>query len=1097
MAVLNVFSASAGSGKTYTLARKVIDLLARDPQSYARLLAVTFTNKATGEMKERIVGDLHILATDGGKEDAKREGLMKFHMESTGMSATELRSRCATALRNILYDYDHLAVSTIDKFVQRLLRSFAYEQGLPANYGVQLDQSDTVNSAFDDMMETMATDASLRDSIVAMAQDNLEANKKWTVDADIKALGMLLLTDNAEYLQDEENLTPEKLKALQASLNDARQNALATTYEAATDLQNSIERTGVTNLNKTTFKKYDRLIGEMPPSADTPTDDLRRNMRTWAEKMMEALAELASKKTTTKQTKGDTEQFSWALTGISARVKEAKLTYDTVSAVQKNVKIMAVMGHLARHIAEVERRDNTKNIGSSGAMLKELIDGCPVPFIYEKSGARYDTIMIDEFQDTSRVQYENFAPLLRNSLDEGNDCLIVGDVKQSIYRFRGGDWRLLGRRVERDFSQYRHEILRENYRSRDEIVKLNNLIFGILPKVMDDTLSQMGEEIDAADTMEAMYAECGQEPRRGSGGMAQLEVVNVSKATGAAMRSAQEYVADQYVAAIRELHDERAYAYADICVLTHTNKEGKKVIDRLSEEGIPFMSDDSLLVMSSDATVCLTDALRYISSGEPAPLFAAVKILTGIDVTTMSHEWLAAQGQWAERLDALRGLSLVEMAGELVNMLPEPMRDSESPFIDAFLQNMNEAIRNGIATLDAFLLHVDANANKWAVSATSGTDAVRIMTIHKSKGLEFNVVIIPFADWNILPRSYVKSVLWCDAAKIGLPDKTWQGRKLPVHFAKKLLNTAFAQDFAAEARACLEDSLNMAYVAMTRPREVLMAWSISAAKKSKKGNDDNGDMGDMGRYLSAAVENMPPESVTVETETLAPRENEEDDVKEEDEESGNENGKKNAEDLPPTVRRIKFGAMPRAGTKRGDDKRDQLEVPMAHAYRPSASPAINTEVEMGEYERTDMISYGLTMHGIFERVTTEADLHPAIESAVTDGLVLPADASKLEAEMSKKMKAKGVSEWFDGSMTDVWAETTMVGPDRRLRPDRIMTSDGGERTVIVDYKFGRTERAEHRRQVEQYVEWLTEAGFKGVEAYLWYYTLNKVVKVGQ
>lgn len=1094
MATLNVFSASAGSGKTYTLARKVIDLLVRDPQSYAHLLAVTFTNKATGEMKERIVGDLHILATEGEQDEAKRKELTEFHMRSTGMDAATLRSRCATALRNILYDYDHLAVSTIDKFVQRLLRSFAYEQGLPANYGVQLDQSDTVNSAFDDMMEAMTTDTALRDSIVAMAQDNMEANKKWTVDADIKALGSLLLTDDAEYLQDEENLTPEKLKGLQKLLTDIRQKALTTTYEAATDLKNAIERTGVTNLNKTSFKKYDRLITEMPPSADTSTADLRRNMRAWGEEMMEVLAGLASKKITTKQTKGDAEQFITALTDISTQMGETAVRYNTVCTVLKNVKTMSVMSHLAWHIAEVERRDNTKNIGSSGAMLKELIDDCPVPFIYEKSGARYDTIMIDEFQDTSRVQYENFAPLLRNSLDEGNDCLIVGDVKQSIYRFRGGDWRLLGRQVERDFAQYRHEALRENYRSRNEIVQLNNLIFGITPKVMDDTMSQMGENIDTTDTMEAMYAECQQEPKRGNGGMAQLEVVNAGDAKGAAMQCAKEYVDRQYVAAIRELHDERGFAYADICVLVRANNDGKKVIARLSEEGIPFMSDDSLLVMSSDATQCVTDAMRYISTGEPAPLFSAVKTLTGLDVTTVSQEWQTAQSLWAERLDGLRGLSLVEMAGELVNMLPEAMRDAESPFLDAFLQNMNDAIRDGTATLDAFLLLVDANAGKWVVSATSGADAVRIMTIHKSKGLEFNVVIIPFANWRIVMtqrNGQSAPVIWCDAAKLGLPDKTWQGRKLPVPFTQKLLNTAFAQDYTAEARARMEDALNLAYVAMTRPREILLAWSISSK------TDKNDGLGDMGNYLSATVANMPQEGAVVETETLAFDEEEDDAETEEDEGKGSNEGKKKAAKLPPTVTRIKFGVLPKAAQKRDDGGHGHIDIPIAHAYCPSASPAINTEVEMGEYERTDMISYGLTMHGIFERVTTMADLHPAIERAVTDGLVLPADASKLEAEMSKKMKARGVSEWFDGTMTDVWAETTMVGPDRRLRPDRIMTSGGGERTVIVDYKFGRTERAEHRRQVEQYVEWLTAAGFRGVEAYLWYYTLNKVVRVGQ
>lgn len=1064
---LKVYSASAGSGKTYTLARDVIDQLILDPSSYERLLAVTFTNKATGEMKERIVGDLHLMVA-GDAADPKRQALIDHHTASTGLDEPALLRRCASALRKILNDYGRFSVSTIDRFVQRLLRSFAYEQGLSANYALVLDNDDLVDGAVDNMMETLPTDAELRGHIVGMTEDRMDEKGGWAIDKEIRKLGKMLLDDKGANIPDDRDLLAH-LRDLASQLRDLQTRSHLKIRDEALRLAESIERRGISKPNGNSFKSIQLILDNIPPSAPPRTATERDELREWAEKAANKFAKDLTGKLVAKGTKGDVDGWKKDIDDIRAAARHHGGLATAAAAVRRNIKTLAVMGKLNQHIAEIEQNENTRALGSSGLMLRELIDGCSVPFIYEKCGARYDTIMIDEFQDTSRVQYENFKPLLENSLGEGHDCLIVGDVKQSIYRFREGDWRLLGKQVEQDFKETVRKPLSYNFRSRKEIVELNNEIFSALPQVMDDAL-RPGDEDDATagpDSMEAMYGDYRQEPRKDGGGYARIEILQVDG--DKSFKTAKEHALREFVDALRRLHDENGYSYSDVCVLVRNRKDGNDLIERFSAEGIPVMSDDSLLVMNSDATLCMADAMRYISSGERTPLFSAVKTLTGLDVASLAREWETIGPEWAARLDALRGLGLAEMAGELINLLPAEMRDGESPYIDAFVQRLRESIAEGVRTLDAFVRIVNEEEGKWVLSATSGDEAVRVMTVHKSKGLEFKVVLIHALDWEITHKGDAE-LIWVPIGRLGLPDEHWSGLQVPVDCVTALADSAFNVEYANEMRAKFEDNLNTVYVALTRPTDVLMAWGVYA-KPKEKGNGK----GRISRYVLAAMERAgsATEDSNIEIET---------------------------DGEPLACRRVvtEKGTMPQKDTLHPAVQATptaHMDIPMAHLYSPSASPAINSQVEMDEYERrADMVSYGLTMHSLLASVATADDIDKVVGDAVTDGLVLEADAPQIVAELRKRTSEPGVAQWFDGSMTDVWAETTMVGPDRRLRPDRIMRSADG-RTVVVDYKFGRTERREHAQQVRLYVEWLRKAGFANVEAHLWYYTLGKVVRV--
>lgn len=1062
MSELNVYSASAGSGKTYTLARTVIDLLARDPLSYDHLLAVTFTNKATAEMKERIVGDLHLMTDENDSTD-KRKALIDHHMKSTGLDENTLMNRCRMALRGVLYDYGRFSVSTIDKFVQQVLRSFAFEQGLTANYMVSLDTDDVVASAMTDLMEELRDNKDLCQHLVNMIQARMGEDKSWNVESDIKDMGKLLLTDAGEYLRDKETLTREHLQDLHTELKTRIERCYIKLLELADELAMEQDRCQIVGLHG---KNYPQKMLDKRPKRRVVEDETRES--DWIKSAFDRLAGLNNDYVTSKTT-GDTDSFKAAMQRIKDNTIPLRSEYNALKAIMKHVNTMAVMGDLARKISDVEERCNIHSLGTSGEMLRELIDGSTVPFIYEKCGARYDTIMIDEFQDTSRTQYENFEPLLRNSLGEGHDCLIVGDVKQSIYRFREGDWRLLGQRIENDFNEARHRPLTDNYRSKNEIVTMNNALFDILPKIMDNAIAPPP---DTADTMTAMYNESRQTPHRGNGGYAMLTILNLAdKTQNGTNKDWDDHICSDALNAIQRLHNDYGYLYSDMCVLVRNRRDSVGIVKQLSDNGIAVMSEDSLLVMSNNATQFMADAMRYLSSSEDAPLFSAILAATNLTADQLANNWLAQKEQWATKIEALRGLDLLETGGALINMMPKDMCERDMPYIDALMQNMRDAIANGINTIEAFVELINDKEESWVVSATSGEDAVRIMTIHKSKGLEFKVVLIPYAGWEIQSKTEWKHLLWVPADKLNLESKVWHGKKLPVNCSKKdLLNTPFADEYAQEVRADFEDNLNLIYVALTRPTDILMLWGVNTTA------DGSDSAGSMATYLHRAMRLIDPNTTI--------------NIHQEDIQSTNPNG----EPISATALTAQIGSLQmRSGSTTQHD--ETVNVSMSRIYMPSDNPSVNTQVEMVEYERSvNMVSYGLTMHGILERIRTTNDIHDAIQNAVAQGLLLNSDIDNMEAELNRRLTDTPVKAWFDGSMTNVWAETTMVGPDKRLRPDRIMR-DTNANTVIVDYKFGHRQRDEHIAQVLEYKQWLNNAGFNNIKAYLWYYSLSKVVEV--
>lgn len=1103
MANIKIFSASAGSGKTYTLARQVIDLLISDPRSYAHILAVTFTNKATAEMKERIVGDLDLMA-NGPDSDHAREELLDAHLrlchDRGDDSATREKvvTRAKAALQNILLDYGQFSVSTIDRFVQRVIRSFAYEQGLPSNYGLQLDTKPVVDGAVDDLMECLANDAPLRELVLKMTEEAIDNDKAWNrAETLIGELGETLLSEKVAI--DAGKLSVENIKALSEAMESRLEDAAKAVYDIAVKVKELYAACGIAKTNGS-MKPFISFVESKLPAFDFESFEGRRralDLAIFIETTFDKKGSLVRSKTT-----GAVDEFMAGLDNLEAECRAHMPAIRTAQSVLKNIHILGVMGKLAELLDVVAERNNKVNMGGSGKLLADLIDECPVPFVYEKIGTRYDTIMIDEFQDTSHTQYGNFRPLLSESLAEGHDSLVVGDVKQSIYRFRGGDWQLLGREVEKDFSpDVLHTRLEDNYRSKSQIVNFNNALFRVMPAVMDSALYSSGlQSADgSANMLSMMYEHAGQNARKGDDGMVRLTLISVPKESGS-KNAAQGYVEQSYVRDLKDALD-CGYAFSDVCILVRKSGEAQAVQERLAQETwhgepIPVMSDDTLLVMSSDATMCIADVMRYLSTGERGPLFSAVKTLSGLTAEALGAELLASKAIGA-KIDELRGLGIIELTDSVVNMLPEALRNEDALYIDAFRQQIMEAVKDGEADLSAFIRRVDENATQWTVWATSSRPAVKLMTIHKSKGLEFKVVIIPYADWTLDP-SKGKENIWCKADCLGIDS--WRGASLPLTYNEDLSKGDFRQDYVAEREQIFADNLNMAYVAFTRPKEVLVAYGICPPPPQREKKDGVEPPGTISKYISASLSMMDGSPVTCRTITV------------------DDEGFESA-DATCTLDVTEYSdghLWQREASPGGNSAVAQLDLAMPETYDAVAHFKINAEAESriladasddenpsDGTSRALMISMGLTNHGILENVRTLADLHTAVRRAVLHGTLAADEAATREEEMRTRITSDPtVAAWFDSAnVAKVWTETSMVGPAPaespmpfvRRRPDRVMRMRDG-RTVLVDYKFGKRSKR-HHGQVKEYVKWLECCGFERVEAYLWYYAEGCVERV--
>lgn len=1073
--MLTIYRASAGAGKTHKLTGEYLTLLFSQPGAYRRILAVTFTNKATDEMKTRIVQELYNLAS-GQKSD-----YVQLLSSAYSLTEQQVREQSRKILIAILHDYSAFNISTIDRFFQQTMRAFTREIGLQGGYGIEMDQELVLTEAIDNLLADLEKPESkdLLGWLLRFAEDKIEDGGGWSLRKDIMSLSREVFKESYKAFSEEVGKDIEDKQALDTYKNELYAIIRSVETEArrlgeegmALLKRFAIQPSDVKGGSRSPLFYFERLAkGEMKEPSAT-FQGLVDNVDAY----------------TTKTTPPGLRQIIGCLyeEGLNACVKNIVFLFDNLTAyhtareISRYYYTLGILTDVSRQIAAYREEKNVMLIADTTELLSKVIGGCDAPFIYEKTGTHVDHYMIDEFQDTSGMQWDNFRPLVEESLAHERANLIVGDVKQSIYRFRNSDWKLLDEQVRKDFytEQVREDTLKDNWRSCRHIVEFNNAFFTIAPAILQDlynqtlkTSSLTEEEREAFFTkIMTAYGKSFQRvppPFRKKDGHVRIDFLS-----GDEDKDWKQEAMERLPATLERLQD-NGYALKDIAILVRTNLEGALVADTLlayKEEhpsdrySYDIISDEALFVGSSPAVRFLIAVLRYLRN----PDDEANKKLA-------SYAYLVLTGRFGEGIPedpifremlSLSRQSLYEVTEGLFRMFSDYFPETEQVFVQAFLDMVSEYAQKESADLNRFLKWWDETGYRKTIATPDGQNAIRILTVHKSKGLGFKVVILPFGDWEIDHKPTKPVILWCHPEKKPF-DRL---RLVPVRYGQVLANTIFAKDYFNERLHAFIDNLNTLYVAFTRSKEELIVFSPRPKKINKEGKVEKiTSIADL-LWAGLAMEMAD----TREGEPLISL----------------------PSSFSPDDDAFELGDWWR--TPSSASQEEAMEEIAMRRLR-SVSPDDRLQLRLhgkGFFFDNAQRKHGTLMHEVLSRIRTPRDIPASVESYRLAGVINREEATGLIRRLEDLLRIPAVSAWYDGSARVLNEVDILFGKGSSKRPDRVMIQ--GNEVVVVDYKFGERQDKRHPAQVRNYLRLIRKMGYERVDGYLWYVELGKIETVNE
>lgn len=1170
--MLQLQRASAGSGKTYTLAKKFIWFLitikdhdrgiirprteAEIADGVSRILAITFTNKATAEMKLRIVEKLAALASAINIEITpkvlKDINYLDEFAKALNVSHRQVAQYAKTALTSLLNQYSDFHVSTIDSFFQSVLRTFAYESNLNDSYQVEIDSDYIATAAIDatlDEVNTPRREKSHSSFWINLLMNDASSEKgaiwnvfqKNTSDDSIymKLRGALKRMENEEF--------KEKRGKLDEYLaTEAGAARLITAYQK---MRGDIEA----ELSGP-FTRMENAMSEFKTLLKSNGLDAKEDCVRYVDGHLERIGKykfdegdkkwfkpvnLSGGKSILKKGVGCTAEPQ--LTEKAREMYEAyedwKSQFESERYILWNIysDTLPYLGLLLEARDKINAFLETNNLiqlGETNSMLMRIIGDTDTPFIYERLGTHLNHYLIDEFQDTSKMQWGNLNKLLRESDSRGEDNLIIGDAKQSIYRFRNAEPSLITTGVAREFSDSvrifgMSKEDNTNWRSCRRIVEFNNYFFRSLSQEVDKiqrtTYSGAAEESgsEKIDFLN-LYSNVVQYPKKQEDeGFVEIRFFNdplKGDKNKDKTRDAEQEEALKEVGPLISTLIERGYRQQDIAILIDTKKLGNAVVDAIIEYNssldsdstrIEFISEDSLVVASSEAVGIIVTTLKKIAEGTAKSKRDEVvesddkdknrvnwnDIKSDYAFFAMRHPEMSPSEQISEFIksgkpvDAIREMmhgmqavtlpSLVESIVE--NFIPEDIRKRDALFIAGFQDMVLDYCERYAADISSFLGWWDSRGKYLSITSPEDTDAVRIMTIHKSKGLEFKCVILPYEVKGITPSNKKTEWRWVEPSPL-YKDYDLPGW-LPIATTELLLKTEYADIYRKYSDMYMMDRLNSLYVAFTRAKCELYVFSKYIDSDNKRASHMSSAWflkelcGNMEEYLPEDMSDIIPGSLQAADEngmwiTFGKKT----DPKPEDEDKKEKN--------------------------KGEDPTFQ-ESKTIEDYRVNSCPEI-LHCREDEGPDNEARSEGTLLHTIMESVTTAADLHKSILAMKMRGSITSRQASEWEAMLVEAMSGENVKGWYDGSWRVMNERRILQSNDMTRRPDRIMLSKDGKKAVIVDYKFGEDPDVDaedktfddYVKQVTDYTDKLKRAtGIGDVSAYLWYMRSGKLIEV--
>ncbi len=1060
-----IYRSSAGSGKTYRLAVEYVALCVGNPFLFGKVLAVTFTNKATREMKERILDFLGRLSERSDRE------LLDTVRGMTSLPEDAIAENARLAMKNILHGYSRFSVSTIDAFFQKVVKSFARELGLLGNFTVELDQVKIMQEVIDRIIGGLDVEKELTEWMVDFSFQNIDESRSWNIRPQIEALAGEVFKESFRSVS-EDLLKADTLK-LKSFLKEIR--AVRTEFEK---YQRNLARQA-----KGLMDDYGLAVEDFSGKSRGPAGHYDKILKSRKYEPTATLRQALDdpEKWATNNSPRTTDIDNILQAGLLGLTQELVDHYDenfihyaTAGEILRNFHVYGILRRIVDELGRYRREHDVMLISDIPVFLQNIIAENDAPFIYEKTGTWYRHFLIDEFQDTSRVQWSNFKPLIVNGLSQGYKSLLVGDGKQSIYRWRGGDWNLILHRVKEDLASWRpaERMLDTNWRSCRKVVQFNNTVFGYVPpmlrhefmtKINESSLARGEQEAleQRADDVALLYEDSEQnvagknlDPSRG-----RIEIVAYEKTEGIPWK---EQALDDLPAVIERLQDAGMQA-RDIAVLVRTARDGRDVIEKLinykkSPEAherycYDAITSESLYLGNAPVVRLLVNLVRYLQNGDKVAL-AEVCFNYSLITSKESDEdkefgELLSEDvlpeNFVEEARALVRLPLYEMNERIIQMLG--LGGSERrEYLQVYQDAVREFFTGDNRNIREFLEWWEEKGSRISVQIPDSINAIRVMTIHKSKGLEFRAVIIPFADWLLDNDAKKNNILWCRTGREPYEKMSF----LPVKYSSRLADTYFARDYFEEMIKAHIDNLNLLYVALTRAEEFLMVNCPPVGRSMKNAGDA------LLKVLEEAVLSDPVTEEKHENKTI-----------------------------------YTIGTL----EKRGEAIAPQEEGMALAGYNSSGwreRLAIRRRGGVFTRESRDKVHYGLMAHEILANIDTEEELEPLLEQHEREGKITAENHKMLMDQLAHVFANPEVKKWFaPGWEVKREASVLMRGTSQK-RPDRVMIKE--DLAVIVDFKTGAEKEAD-KRQVLEYRDLMRQMGYAQVEAWLMYIGLNKVVKV--
>ena len=1108
---LTVYRASAGSGKTFTLAVEYISLLVKDPENYQHILAVTFTNKATQEMKMRILSQLYGIANS---LQSSQQYFNKVK-EKTNMPDAVIRNNARAALTLLIHRYNNFRILTIDAFFQQVLRNLAHELGQTANLRVDLNNEEITEKAVDQMIESLEKGQPVLQWISTYINNSIEDDNGWNIIGKIKTFGTNIFKDF--YKAHEANLkeqlsNADDFKVYETTLRKRRNDIRKTFNCKARSILNEIK-----NANLDIPSNYrSGLYKYLTDSAIAPLTN--KPLKAGVLKANES----PQNWTSSKCAKADKQQIQT----LAAEVLSAQLSeliaynndnwneFQSIQLTLSHLSELRLLHAIADAVDNLTKDTNRFMLSNTQALLKELIADSDTPFIFERIGARLKHVMIDEFQDTSTIQWQNFQVLLANCMaQELSQNLIVGDIKQSVYRWRQGDWGILNN-IEKSFAhqKIRLETLDYNYRSEKRIIDFNNAFW---EQCVANTAKEVAQDdAEKAEIVQKAYEDVAQKTHKTT----ENGFVKISLYPSKSMKDA---VLEELIETIKELFN-NGYGgknQSKIAILVRSKSNIQDIVNALLQSfgnEINIVSDEAFRLDASLSVNIIVSAMHLLTHpddvltrGKLVKLYnqeVLKKPLTDTDllvsingsnnidtknIDKKERRKLATEQQMAKlnsqlppeyvaNRELLLGLPIVDLVDKLFMLFGLDQLEGQSSYICTLYDTLNDFLKDHTADIDDFI-------NEWENSLSSKTiqsdeiEGIRIMTIHKSKGLEFDNVIIPFCNWEMEK----KGTLWCETKNKPAPYNKLP--LLPIDFSRdKLIGTVFEDDYKEEHFQNIVDNLNLLYVAFTRASKNLFVFGLrqgkttldNIAKGTPPGNRSYAielALKQVSEQLQGSSLSFPDDigsEIHFEYGTLAPETHEKEHAVAD-----------NPFLIKPDKHIVSIATYPQAATFKQSNK--SIEFVKGEDIDPS--------------DRTRYIKIGNVLHQLFSTIYTTADIPARLNELEQQGIIYNDEitSAQLRTRIEDAITNPQVQEWFS-KRWQLYNECTILEYNKDTnemeehRPDRVMTD--GKEFVVVDFKFGK-EREEYKKQVQQYMEILIRMGHKKVSGYLWYVVKNNVVEV--